>query len=197
MVCLLLLYKNFNSRDLTLNESRTNCPTGKTSIFQKAGECFVGYKQYCCPDPQELTAYNWVGGSGGEECANAVCSATELEVDRAQFGGSQLGGCSCKYADPVWQGNKHLALQVAIGTQTESVSKGEERRPLTIPYKRHPLSQLDVVPIYTMIYQASVLMTTTTRAQTIIRNETSRSLTGPIHKMGMRLRNGAAAIIIL
>jgi hypothetical protein len=29
-----------------------------------------------------------------------VCNATELEVDRAQFGGSSIGGCSCKFARP-------------------------------------------------------------------------------------------------
>jgi len=117
--------EKFSSTDLTPNESRTDCPTGKTSIFKKAGECFLGYKQYCCPDPQELIACHWVGGSGGEECANAVCNATELEVDRAQFGGSQLGGCSCKCADPVWQGNKHPAPQVAIKNKLNVFHRGK------------------------------------------------------------------------
>lgn len=100
MVCSLLTDENTTFEDLTQNHSRSNCPTGQTSIFTKTDNCFIGSQQYCCPSPPQLTACHWVGGSGGKECANAVCNATELEVDRAQFGGSSIGGCSCKFARP-------------------------------------------------------------------------------------------------
>jgi hypothetical protein len=100
----------FNFECLTPNHSRANCPTGKTSIFAKAGECFVGKKQYCCPDPTELTACHWSDGSAGEDCANAKCNATELEIDRAQFGGSELGGCSCKFNRPDGLGTEACSL---------------------------------------------------------------------------------------
>lgn len=82
---------------LTINDSRSSCSIGYTSVFSKTDKCLVGSQQYCCPDPVSLTACHWVGGSGGEDCSNAVCNATELEVDRAQFGGSSTGGCSCKF----------------------------------------------------------------------------------------------------
>ncbi|KAF2719530.1 glycoside hydrolase family 18 protein [Polychaeton citri CBS 116435] len=73
---------------------RSSCPTGTKSIFSKTDGCFIGSQQYCCPDPPQLTDCHWYGGTGGEECSNAVCKPEELEVDRAQFGGSAIGGCS-------------------------------------------------------------------------------------------------------
>ena len=82
---------------LTEDHSRKNCPTGTRSVFQKSDNCFVGYQQYCCPDPSQLAGCHWEGGSRGTECSNAKCNATELEIDRAQLGGSQTGGCACKF----------------------------------------------------------------------------------------------------
>ncbi|KAI9823661.1 MAG: hypothetical protein M1826_007679 [Phylliscum demangeonii] len=73
---------------------RSDCPTGTVSVFKASRGCFVGFQQYCCPDPPQLTACHWNGGGGGQECANAVCGSTELEVDRDQFGDSMIGGCS-------------------------------------------------------------------------------------------------------
>lgn len=105
-----LQYLNFNLESLTSYHSRANCPTGKTSVFAKAGVCFIGKKQYCCPDPTELAACHWSGGSAGEDCANAKCNATELEIDRDQFGGSELGGCSCKSKWPDWMGKDVSSL---------------------------------------------------------------------------------------
>ena len=78
--------------------SRSNCPTGKKSVFKNASDCFLGFKQYCCPDPPELSDCRWEQGNKGTyECANAKCKDTEVEVDRDPFGGSQLGGCSCEF----------------------------------------------------------------------------------------------------
>ncbi|THX54883.1 glycoside hydrolase [Aureobasidium pullulans] len=71
-----------------------SCAKGYTSIFSKVDNCLVSSQQYCCPDPVELTSCHWTGGKGGEECSNAICNSTELEVDRATFGGSNFGGCS-------------------------------------------------------------------------------------------------------
>lgn len=88
--------------ELTTDHSRSDCPTGKISVFSKTDDCFVGSQQYCCPDPVELTACHWTGGSRGQECSQAVCNATELEIDRAQFGGSQIGGYSCEFARLDW-----------------------------------------------------------------------------------------------
>ncbi|KAI7261488.1 glycoside hydrolase family 18 protein, partial [Hortaea werneckii] len=73
---------------------RESCPSGTKSVFSKTDECIFGSQQYCCPEPVELKDCHWTGGSGGEECSNAVCDSTELELARAQFGGSAIGGCS-------------------------------------------------------------------------------------------------------
>jgi len=105
---------NFNLEGLTQNHSRANCPTGKTSIFAKADNCWVGQQQYCCPDPTELTACHWSGGSGGPDCANAKCNATELEIDRAQWGGSESHGCTCEFEQPDWLETKASSLTVDI-----------------------------------------------------------------------------------
>lgn len=75
---------------------RANCPSGTTSVFNKYDNCWFGSQQYCCPDdPVELVGCHWVGGTDGD-CANAVCNATELEVDRATYGGPNGVGCDCE-----------------------------------------------------------------------------------------------------
>ena len=81
---------------LTPNYSRSNCPTGKKSVFSKLDGCTFGSQQYCCPDPPQLKDCNWNSGDRGRECINAVCKSTELEVDRSQDGDKGFGGCSCK-----------------------------------------------------------------------------------------------------
>ncbi|SMQ53701.1 unnamed protein product [Zymoseptoria tritici ST99CH_3D7] len=72
-----------------------DCPLTETAIFEKTDDCFpgVGKKKFCCPTSVELRDCRWE--RGGAECANAVCSPTEIEVDRdSQFGSSFLHGCA-------------------------------------------------------------------------------------------------------
>ncbi|KAJ0424780.1 hypothetical protein BJY00DRAFT_326015 [Aspergillus carlsbadensis] len=63
-----------------------DCPSGSTSIFRKYDKCWSKGQSYCCPNPVQLTACHWEAGSSGADCANANCNATELEMDRAQYG---------------------------------------------------------------------------------------------------------------
>ncbi|GKZ21587.1 hypothetical protein AbraCBS73388_007488 [Aspergillus brasiliensis] len=65
---------------------RASCPTGTSEAFKKYDDCWFGGQSYCCPDPVELTGCHWEGGTGGADCANANCNATEVEVDRATYG---------------------------------------------------------------------------------------------------------------
>lgn len=76
-------------------DCRSNCPSGTTSVLSKSDDCFIGSQQYCCPNPVQLTSCHWTSGESGRDCANAVCSPTELEVDRATFGDA-FGSCFCK-----------------------------------------------------------------------------------------------------
>ncbi|KAE8353840.1 hypothetical protein BDV28DRAFT_132353 [Aspergillus coremiiformis] len=69
----------------------SDCPTGKTSVFVKRDKCWVRRRKYCCPDPVELVDCHWVAGSAGNDCANAKCNATELQVDRATYGDTSSG----------------------------------------------------------------------------------------------------------
>lgn len=81
--------------------SGKSCPSGTTSVIRKTDTCSRGTQQYCCPYPVQLEKCHWVQGSGGDDCANAICDSTELEIDRAQFGDTfdyrdGEGGCDCK-----------------------------------------------------------------------------------------------------
>ncbi|KAF7171146.1 hypothetical protein CNMCM5623_003575 [Aspergillus felis] len=63
-----------------------DCPSGTSSILTKYDNCWAQGQNYCCPDPVELVACHWVSGTSGHDCANAVCNATEVQIDRATYG---------------------------------------------------------------------------------------------------------------
>ena len=65
--------------------------------ISKTDDCWFRKQQWCCPDPPELTDCRWAYGSGGNDCTNAVCSSTELEVDSATYGGPEGEGCYCRF----------------------------------------------------------------------------------------------------
>ncbi|KAL5360254.1 hypothetical protein BJX96DRAFT_184439 [Aspergillus floccosus] len=71
---------------------RASCPSGTSEAFNNYDNCWFGGQSYCCLKPVELTGCHWEGGSGGADCANANCNATEVEVDRATYG-DQSKGC--------------------------------------------------------------------------------------------------------
>lgn len=92
-VCFIVRWRTNN------DNSRSSCPTGTTSLFSKADNCWIGVQQYCCSVPTELTACHWVSKTGGGisgDCSNAKCNATELEVDRSTWGDGSVTGCDCK-----------------------------------------------------------------------------------------------------
>ncbi|KAJ5713915.1 CAZyme family GH18 [Penicillium malachiteum] len=68
--------------------SGKDCPSGSTEMFNKIDTC--GYKghKYCYTSPADLPDCHWVGGSSGQDFANAKCASTELAVDRASYGDS-------------------------------------------------------------------------------------------------------------
>lgn len=71
-------------------------PDGKSSVFTKY-DCGYDGQKYCCPIPLELEKCNWVGKAG--DCANANCKEIEVEIDRADYGGSVSdGSCDCKFS---------------------------------------------------------------------------------------------------
>ena len=79
-----------------------------------------------------------MGGSDGD-CANDVCNSTELEVDRAVYGGPGGVGCSCTYDRRDVATNRSLA---DIDT-----SQGDEKRLLAALSMLQHLHLLPVAPI--------------------------------------------------
>ncbi|KAF9249765.1 CAZyme family GH18 [Penicillium roqueforti] len=65
-----------------------DCPSGSTEMFNKIDTCGYKGQKYCCTSPADLSDCHWVGGSSGQDCANAKCASTELAVDRASYGDS-------------------------------------------------------------------------------------------------------------
>ncbi|KAL4935574.1 hypothetical protein BDV06DRAFT_217331 [Aspergillus oleicola] len=65
-----------------------DCPSGKAAVLTKYDKCYFKGQKYCCPNPAELTGCHWEGGSGGRDCANAKCNATELQVALSTLGDS-------------------------------------------------------------------------------------------------------------
>ncbi|KAF4160011.1 hypothetical protein CNMCM6936_004140 [Aspergillus lentulus] len=63
-----------------------DCPSGASSILTKYDNCWAKGQKYCCPDPVELVGCHWASGNSGNDCANAVCNATEVQIDRATYG---------------------------------------------------------------------------------------------------------------
>lgn len=57
-------------------------------MFVKVDTCWSKGQKYCCSTPADLTDCHWVGGSAGNDCANAACASTELAIDRASYGDS-------------------------------------------------------------------------------------------------------------
>ncbi|PYI36129.1 hypothetical protein BP00DRAFT_432538 [Aspergillus indologenus CBS 114.80] len=68
-----------------------DCPSGSTEMFVKRDTCWSKGQKYCCSTPADLSNCHWVGGSSGNDCANAKCASTELAIDRAQYGDSSSG----------------------------------------------------------------------------------------------------------
>lgn len=79
---------------LTLNNSGEDCPAGMSSILTKWDQCWKNGQKYCCPNPIQLTGCHWVSGSSGSDCANAICNATEIEIDKSTYG-DKSSGCDC------------------------------------------------------------------------------------------------------
>lgn len=82
-----------------VNDSGTSCAIGQVSVLSKLSDCFWGSRQYCCPVNTPLAACYWNNGSGAPDCANAICSATEVEIDRDEQGKAGVTGgfaCNCK-----------------------------------------------------------------------------------------------------
>lgn len=102
-------------------------------MFSKVDDCFFGSKQYCCPDPAQLTDCHWEGGSGGLECSNAVCDEKELEVDRGEYGGSNFGGCSCESSTISGQG-----ASIFRDTRTNQHFKGGREKAACCTVKKTP-----------------------------------------------------------
>ncbi|CAG8001645.1 unnamed protein product [Penicillium salamii] len=78
------------------------CPATKTAVLTKYDDCFSkGGQKYCCSEPAELVSCQWEGGSGGTDCANAVCNSTQVEIAKSTLGdgrdscewGRQRSGC--------------------------------------------------------------------------------------------------------
>ena len=69
-------------------KSGKDCPSGSTEMFNKFDTCGYKGQKYCCTSPADLSDCHWVGGSSGNDCANAKCASTELAVDRASYGDS-------------------------------------------------------------------------------------------------------------
>ncbi|KAG2418851.1 hypothetical protein HFD88_001953 [Aspergillus terreus] len=63
-----------------------DCPAGKISVLTKYDNCWRQGQKYCCPIDTELKSCHWRGGSGGSDCANAKCNATEVQIDLATYG---------------------------------------------------------------------------------------------------------------
>ena len=79
-----------------ISNSGQPCPKGNTKVFTTRSGCWVRQRKYCCPShPLQLVDCHWASGSGGTDCVNAKCSATEAEIDRDQWGDGGPG-CSCK-----------------------------------------------------------------------------------------------------
>jgi chitinase len=76
-------------------DSGKECPSGKVSVIKKYDNCYSSGQKYCCPTPVELTGYHWEGGSSSNDCANAVCNSTEVEITKSTLGDSYVG-CDCK-----------------------------------------------------------------------------------------------------
>lgn len=84
--------KNKLTEDLLL--SGEDCPAGKKSVLTKYDKCWSKGQKYCCPTDTELGSCHWRGGSGGNDCANAACNATEVQIDLATYG-DQSSACDC------------------------------------------------------------------------------------------------------
>jgi hypothetical protein len=109
-ICRGMFATNINSRT-NRNCSGNSCPILSTAMFYKYDNCFASSQAYCCRKNLQLQGCHWTGGSSGLDCANAVCNATEVEVDRAQFGGSSLGACSCKFTPVECSGQRPNTLR--------------------------------------------------------------------------------------
>lgn len=57
-------------------------------MFVKVDTCWSKGQKYCCSTPADLTDCHWVGGTSGNDCAQAICSSTELAIDQASYGDS-------------------------------------------------------------------------------------------------------------
>ncbi|KAL3262031.1 hypothetical protein ABHI18_003215 [Aspergillus niger] len=68
-----------------------DCPRGSTEMFIKRDTCWSKGQKYCCSTPADLADCHWVGGTSGNDCANAKCASTELAIDRAAYGDSSSG----------------------------------------------------------------------------------------------------------
>ncbi|KAJ5426042.1 hypothetical protein N7465_001112 [Penicillium sp. CMV-2018d] len=67
-----------------------DCPAGKRSVLTKYDKCWSSGQKYCCPTDTELNSCHWRGGSGGADCANAACKATEVQIDMATYGDKSI-----------------------------------------------------------------------------------------------------------